>query len=152
MNPNYDRALVFHLNSDHRAVAEALRAIESRFMGSSEPFTREAHLRSDLDALRDRLEWHFREEEQGGCLEEAVSRRPSLAAEVRRLEQEHPVLLNELRRVIDRLAAKRPEEPLDAVKSELDAFARRLREHEESEDRVLEKGLNVNMDVELEQF
>jgi hypothetical protein len=45
-----------------------------------------------LVQLRQELQSHFAEEEMGGCLEEAVSRRPSLSEISKRIVSEHAIL------------------------------------------------------------
>jgi len=97
---------------------------------------------ADLAALRRDMAAHFREEEDGGCLEEAVSRCPSLAHEVRMIEAEHRELLEQLDAII---AAQRQTGLIAAA--DLARFAAAIDRHEAAEDHVVQHGFNVAVDA-----
>src|SRR5690349_5290104 len=93
---------VNHLIAEHRRLHRMLRLARNAICppGSSEsvPGTDIVKL---LGEVRAELEHHFAEEEGGdGCLEEAVSRCPSLSDDARRIESEHPRLLEDIDRLI----------------------------------------------------
>lgn len=121
--------------SEHRQVERALREAESQLLSG---FHTEL-----LRKLRGQVARHFAVEEQGGCLEEAVSRNPSLSHEIIELEHQHPGLLAELDALIESLERGGDTK---AFGQEFIGFAARLREHEEQENRVLERGFNVSLE------
>src|SRR3954452_25357188 len=81
-----------HMDGQHKRLNEELRRLHNE---SQAGVPRPVRLR-DLEEMRRDLAAHFREEEDGGCLEEAVCRCPSLAHEVRMIESEHPDLVAQL--------------------------------------------------------
>lgn len=88
-----------HMDEQHKRLNQELRRLHDEVQGGAP----RAAILSDLEALRRDLAAHFREEEEGGCLEEAVSRCPSLAHEVRMIEAEHRELLAQLDAMIARM-------------------------------------------------
>jgi Hemerythrin HHE cation binding domain len=100
-----------------------------------------------LTAIRQEMAHHFREEEEGGCLEEAVAHCPSLSTEVLHIEAEHNRLLADMDDLI--LRAKRLERPKPrdarALGQELQAVVHALRAHEAEETRVIERGFTRNV-------
>jgi hemerythrin-like domain-containing protein len=94
-----------------------------------------------LTRLRDELDRHYAEEEEGGCLEEAECRSPSVAPEVRRVKCEH----NALRLDMDRLVAlaqtfREPLADLVELDQQFRQFAARLKKHEAAENRIIVYG------------
>ena len=99
-----------------------------------------------LVAIRTELTHHFRDEEQGGCLEEAVARCPQLSAEVQRIERQHEDLLQGLSELVDRCQSRgrlSPEQSC-AFEQELRQIVRELRSHEALEDKIMQQGFNVS--------
>lgn len=98
-----------------------------------------------LVAIRAELAHHFRDEEQGGCLEEAVARCPQLSAEVQRIERQHEDLLQGLSELVDRCQSrgKLSPEQASALAQELRQVVRELRTHEALEDRIMQQGFSV---------
>ena len=98
------RAYVLHMLSEHRRLNAAVRTIERRWRvvdeGSKDTVS---DLISGLEQLHRDLHHHFTDEENGGCIEEAVARCPSLSQAATKLEHEHTFLLSHLRGVIDQL-------------------------------------------------
>lgn len=131
-------AYLTHLRAEHRELDERLRRIEREW--TSEPTKAIRQLIRDLQALRRDLAHHFEEEDSGGCLEEAVSRQPSLGHEVDRLGREHPELLAKLDQLIDTLTKP------DEAKEECLRFAELLHDHEAAEDRILEESFGIDLD------
>ena len=83
-----------------------------------------------LEAIRQEAAHHFREEEMGGCLEEAVAHCPSLSGELTRAEREQQELLADLDELLDR--ARQLHEPTireaHALGQELRAVVQKLRQ------------------------
>ena len=94
---------------------------------------------AQLTQLRGELAKHFREEEDGGCIEEAVCRCPSLSSEVGQLESQHALLLDGL----DQLVNDVRDGKCVISSRKFQQFEQQLREHEEHEERVVRHGFNV---------
>lgn len=147
---DYDecRCYVDHLAAEHRRLHRTLRQMRAAIAGSVEPDVSPtfAEVARILGRLRDELELHFTEEEAGGCLDEAISRCPRLASEVKRIEGEHPAILAEVDRLIDQVTHSTP-----TVLNQIDiqhAFERlyqRLIAHEKAENQVLAQGLGISV-------
>jgi len=95
-------------------------------------------LLSHLVQLREQLARHFREEEEGGCMEEAQSRSPSLAEDVQKLQAEHAGFLETLDGLIAKvvLLAKQPAD-LQRLQTAFSGFLHQLHAHEAEENRIL---------------
>lgn len=95
-----------------------------------------AHLARQLTDLRQELQAHFAEEEAGGCLEEAVTRCPSLGIESKAILAEHPRLDRMLEKLLGQtqnLLASPAE-----IRRDYQAFAEQLRAHDAAENRLLQ--------------
>ena len=152
---NECESFVDHLRLEHRHLHEALRgataAMEAwrRTSGHAE---RGEIVLDRLLSLRDELANHFREEESGGCMEEAVSRCPSVSLDAKAVTAEHPVLQAELDRIIGRVKSlSLPESTVAAIDAEFRELAKRLHAHEAGENRILRYGFGsqaTEMDLE----
>jgi iron-sulfur cluster repair protein YtfE (RIC family) len=141
-------AYVTHLRAEHKRLREWLLSIEQQWP-MERPCPAEAilNLLDSLSALRGELAHHFEEEERGGCLEEAVSHQPSLSHEATRLEQEHPVLLEQLERMIEKLSAvSSAMESAGTIEKNFRRFAEQLHAHETAENRILEESFGIEVD------
>jgi hypothetical protein len=108
-------------------------------------------MHAGLVGIRAELTRHFREEEQGGCLEEAVARCPQLSAEVQRILSQHGDLLSDLEGLIHR--CQPGGHPLTAVQmrtleNDVRQLIRAIRTHEARENRVLQRGFSVCLEDE----
>jgi hypothetical protein len=139
---------VNHLSAMHRrlhAILSRIRA-QARFDGDGDSAA-PAAIAADMKSVRTELVVHFCEEEQGGCLEDAVSRCPRLSSDVKRLEKEHPLLVAEL----DGLIAQFVDQPqtlaarLD-IERRFDEFCENLEAHEAAENAVLRAAYGANID------
>ncbi len=92
-----------------------------------------------LDTLASDLRQHFAEEEECGCVAEVLARCPSLAPQVKALQQEHPALL----RAIDALASSVAERMTaeEKLPRAFEDFAGRLKNHEALESQLLQMAL-----------
>jgi hypothetical protein len=137
---------VRHLRVQHRRLNEALQRIGETFL--EKDIEAPARLVNGLAELRQDLAHHFAEEEEGGCLEEAVSRCPSLSADVRHVEEQHAVLLSELDDVIDDARQEQGDSAKGApLLQEFGRFAESLRRHESAENRILQLGFGGEADL-----
>lgn len=140
----YDECRVYvdHVIAEHRRLHRMLRTARA-FLAANQAADGAAIV-GVLQQVRDELAAHFREEEGGGCLDEAVSRHPGLAAEERRIETEHPQLLEAIERLIELAAARDWTAAQHVVlEHEFDAFCQRLDVHEAAENRLLREGFGI---------
>jgi len=146
-NGNGQNAYAQHLLSEHRRLDQLMHRTVATLPGWEEADASDWLPRTvgGLKAIRHELKRHFRDEEAGGCLEEAVANCPSLSAEADRLLHEHPDLLQALDDLIaryQRLAEPTPE--LGRVLAqELRAALKKLREHEAQEQRLVERAFSA---------
>jgi len=141
------RCYVDHLIAEHRRLHRMLRVARNAITppGSPEsvPGTDIVKL---LSEVREELEHHFAQEEGEGCLEEAVSRCPSLSDEVRRIEAEHPRLLEGIDALIAQARdADRSVQGRIEVAREFDELCAQLDAHEGAENALLRRGFGVNV-------
>lgn len=99
-------------------------------------------LSAELGSLIERLSEHFTGEEQGGLYHGVIDLLPTHTGEVRRLSEQHARLLDTLE--MARLHAQRcATAELPALRQDLDSFLTVLRAHEEAEDELLRRALEV---------
>jgi hypothetical protein len=99
-----------------------------------------------LQHVREELQHHFAQEESGGCLDEAVSRCPGLSVEAKRIELEHPQLLQNVDRLIAQaLDSDQSLENRLALERGFDDLRRQLDAHEGAENALLRKGFGANV-------
>ena len=123
------QAYVEHLRSEHKQIHEAVVLVEHE-LRASDPL----RMRGYLQQLRETLSAHFVEEEQGGCLEEAVCCDPRLSPDVSRIEHEHADIL----KLLDRLIARSDESQTPDFHESFRQFAKILHAHEAAEHRILQ--------------
>lgn len=138
---NESDSYLSHLRAEHYRLDQLTRSIRDDLSDASEDdwnrVTR-PHLAAKLGALKDELSRHIGEEEHGGCIDEAISRLPSLAKEAEQLAQESDELRKSLWQVMHFVDAGTQ---ADAQRS-FRAFAGKLIVHERHETQVAEKGMN----------
>lgn len=141
MNTNDDcRTYVEHLRNEHVHIDRALLELQHLFSQTvdsreSDPV---AILLEKLTTLRDALRKHFREEEEGGCLEEARSRVPCLSEDVHALQAEHAEFLATLDSMITKAEALAAQSAtIQELHATFSDFLHRLHKHESEENRVL---------------
>jgi hypothetical protein len=145
------RCYVDHLVAEHRRLHRMLRVARNAIMPptSSTENAPAADIVKLLSEVRVELQHHFTEEEDGGCLEEAVSRCPSLSDEAHHIEAEHPRLLEEIDRLI--ALARDADQSVQgriAIAHEFDELCAQLDAHEGAENALLRKGFGVNVNGE----
>jgi uncharacterized coiled-coil DUF342 family protein len=145
MDPYEDnRAYFVLMRSEHRTVNEILRHISTmldRWANEELTDVRSGELTEQLTQLRKDLEHHFLMEESDGCLDEAVSRCPSIGHAVDSIKAEHAGLLAQLDSLIGdagQLSENGFEIPFYR---KWEQFVAQLNQHEEAEDRLLLRGL-----------
>jgi hypothetical protein len=144
---------VDHILAEHRRLDRLIQRALRTFPGSdaANPPWQMRGIAERLCAIQTELAHHFRCEEQGGCLVEAVARCPPLAADVGRIEAQHDELLERLSELIDRCQTTRQASAWQCgcLEQEFRQIARELREHETLENRVMQRGFSVCLDAEI---
>jgi hypothetical protein len=145
------RPYVDHLLAEHRRVRRMIGQAHRAIVHSGGPdhdVSVEEIVRV-LRLLREELAHHFREEEAGGCLDEAASMCPRLSPEVQRLAAEHAELLA----AIDALIAHAHDLDQSILcridfGHSFDNLCRQLHAHEAAENAVLRQGFGTNVNGE----
>ncbi|MDH3717389.1 MAG: hemerythrin domain-containing protein [Planctomycetota bacterium] len=140
-----------YLEAEHRRLQRIVRSAQDAFAGSLElaesQLSTQRHALIDcLTDLHQQLDQHFEQEEQGGCIEEAVSHRPALASRAKSLEAEHAQLLDGLDQLIRCLGRHVSGQDWVEVVRRFDQFADTLRAHEAVESDILQRGFNLNLE------
>jgi iron-sulfur cluster repair protein YtfE (RIC family) len=136
-------SIVAYVRADHARIRKSLQTVVRTFR-ETDPHAPRREIAlvmiELLTSLLAQLRRHFAEEQEGGSLEEAVCRCPSLSPEVRQLDEAHPELLTRLETLIARL---RDPQPSRGITSEdhrlLDEFAQQLQRHEAAENNILSR-------------
>ena len=141
---------VAHLRAEHRRLHADLLQIERNWAAAlTATGDQRPQIVAALEQLRGELVRHFDEEDEGGCLEEAVSRCPSLGPEADRIEREHPELLAELNAILADLAdlrGKQPAPSLDELHARFKQLVVKLHAHEAAENRLLEQAFGEQVE------
>jgi hypothetical protein len=136
-----------HIDRDHQRLNDRLKQVRRMVSVASGSHGAALHLQAEvaqqLAQLRQELSAHFSKEEDGGYIEEAACRCPTLTHEVRSIEKEHRALLEQLDYILGEHQAGHSETLL----AEFDCFIEAVKEHEGHEDRVIQRGFNVAMDA-----
>lgn len=140
-----DPVIMGHVLAQHRELHDLLVEVRGAFEQPAGEVAR-ADAAARLGSLRQYLARHFAQEERGGFLEESLTRMPRLAAEVRGVLAEHPALLADLDRLLERLAARDSgAEAWRQAGRDFEAFASRLLAHERNENAVVQEGYNEDL-------
>jgi hypothetical protein len=134
------RTYVEHLRIEHSHIDHSLEELQ-HLLANAAQWSKEnpaPALLARLVQLREQLVHHFREEEEGGCMEEAQSRSPSLSEDVRTLQAEHAGFLTALDGMIAKaeLLVHQPND-LQGLQLTFKDFLRQLHTHEAEENRIL---------------
>lgn len=145
-------ALFQHLQSVHHKLNCELIEVRHQFESLSAGQTSGPQ----VDALLERLQRlhrdllaHYREEEAGGCMEEAIARCPSLGPQSKALMAEHPLLAQALESLITQIQQRRGSP--QTWRQGYDEFVSQVRTHEAEENRIMAYALGAvaaDMDVE----
>lgn len=152
LNLNHCGALFEHLQAEHHKLNCELIEVRQQFERldphqCSGPAV-EALLQR-LERLHQDLLAHYREEETGGCMEEAIARCPSLAPQSKALMAEHPLLAQALESLIAQI--RQGHGTPVSWRQGYDEFVQQIRTHEAEENRIMTYALGAvaaDMDVE----
>lgn len=141
-----DPIILGHVLAEHHDLFCRLSSARTAFREERPSAASVTHVRDSLRGLRDHLAEHFAKEEQGGFLEESVARMPRLGSAVAAIMKQHPVLLAELDKVLDRLSSS--DGGADSWRQsghDFEAFATHMLAHERSENAVVQDGYNEDL-------
>lgn len=139
-----DPVIMGHLLAQHRELHDRMLDARTAFAAASAGPT--PAVRERLAVLRDHLARHFEQEERGGFLEESQARMPRLSRAARMVLEEHPALLGDLDRLLERIGARDiGVEPWRQAGRDFEAFASRLLAHERNENAVVQEGYNEDL-------
>ncbi len=145
-------AYVDHMLSEHRRLDQLIRRTLAAVPSWEELDAADwlPRMRSGLVAIQTELAHHFRDEEQGGCLEEAVARCPQLSAEVQKIAAQHNEILARVSELVDRCqcCGKLTPQQARGLEQELRQIVRELRIHEGLENRIMQQGFSVCLENE----
>ncbi|MFM8733890.1 MAG: hemerythrin domain-containing protein [Pirellulales bacterium] len=144
-NPRIDPVILGHILGQHRELHAQVLALRAAFAARPDASRLDA-VRRMLLALRDHLQGHFEQEEQGGFMEESIARMPRLSSAVRDVMADHPRLLAELDALLERLPVGDVSRVAwDEASRDFDSFAEHLLLHERNEHAVVQEGYNEDL-------
>ena len=148
--PSLDRpdpVIMNHVLAEHSDLFQLVSRAKTAFADTGRPLAKRREFAvATIESLRAHLHEHFTQEEQGGFLEEAVTRIPRLGHRMEEILKQHPALLAELDRLTAALADSRLIEA-DWLKigRQFAAFVDHLQAHERSENAVVQEGYNEDL-------
>ena len=150
-DPDECRPYVMHLHTAHHRIHTMVHDVQSMFAQASTQHLQQfgPQLAERLGGLRRGLAHHFTEEEQGGCIEEAICHCPSLSREADELEEQHGKLLDLLDNMIRFASATLTTlESVKEIEAEFREFTKRLHVHETAENRILQQAFGFAVEGE----
>lgn len=146
--PMNAETVLSHLTAEQRHLHCRLQKLQQLFSTSQGELPtpeRMNELRRELAELRQQLDALYRQEEEGGLLEEAAAQRPTIAPHITALNQEHPELLAET----DRLLVYCQSTPgtlefWNLLGEQYHTLKRKLCEHELQSARLVQAGFNFD--------
>ena len=131
------------VKSEHEELTEILDEVRSALAAVDRTKNRVEDL---ITRLSDVVETHFRHEEHGGYLKDALERAPRLSAQADVLLDQHDGLLEEVEK-LRLLVHSGVESPTWWTKIEADflEFAKRLLDHEHAENKVLQEAFTSDI-------
>ncbi|HEY2415434.1 MAG TPA: hemerythrin domain-containing protein [Pirellulaceae bacterium] len=146
-----NRCYVDHLVAEHSRVHKMLKQTRAAIVRSVQPESVRpdkrptfAGIGAALRRLKAELAAHFREEESGGCLDEAVSLCPSLSGDEHRIEGEHAEILAGIDGLIGN-CQQLPATPQNqhAIQQTFDELYQRLLTHETAENQLMSQAFGT---------
>lgn len=134
---------------DHARLHQAVEAIH-QLLEATEDAAIDCHavqtVTTAIIALRHDLREHFEREEQGGYLEEAVTRVPELVPQANQLQKQHAEFLRLAEEMVaDAQCGDQPVGVWNRLKDDYTRFAKQLLAHESAENRLLERAFNEDL-------
>ena len=148
--PSLDRpdpVIMGHVLAEHRELFQLISQAKLAFNDAGRPLAkrREFALKT-VEMLREHLSEHFAQEEQGGFLEEAVTRVPRLGQRMEEILRQHSPLLAELDSLTEALADSHlTVADWQEIAQQFETFVGHLQAHERSENAVVQEGYNEDL-------
>lgn len=142
------RSFINHMATEHRHLDQLLSSATQMFPTWEEIDLADwlPRIAEQFKKVRSQLAKHFAQEEEGGCIEEAISHCPPLAGEARCLESDHPRLLQLLDALVKRSEQAQPTiTQCQSLEHDFRALVAEIHRHEEAENQLLERGFNVSL-------
>lgn len=147
VNPFLEQALAEH-HDLHRTVEEIGSLLDS-VPASEAGAALAAQALRRVDDLRGKLRQHFAQEEEGGYLEEAIARLPSLAPQAAVLQKQHAEFMQLADRLVgDARAAATPADVWRVLHDGFKTYSKKLLAHEAAENSLLQRAYNVDLGIE----
>ena len=131
------------VRSEHEELTDILTEVQA--VVSANDRTKN-HVEDGMTRLAEAIESHFRHEENGGYLKEAIDRAPRLAVQADLLLEQHDEVLEAVEKL--RLLVHSGVESgnfWDRIEADFASFAARLLEHEHAENRVLQEAFTSDI-------
>jgi len=147
-NHESDRSYINHMLAEHRRLHRMLVFARNTMAADDDAWL--ARFIKVLGDIRCELQCHFAEEEQGGCLDQAVSFHPNLSPDMKHVEEEHPQLLAAMDSLLAQ--AKDSQDVLPdrmALRSAFDDLCHALHAHEAAENDILRRVFAVDVNGEV---
>jgi hemerythrin len=135
-----------HAVAEHRELHHAFEKVREHLSSKDTSQGRLAEAIRLLTELRDRLSQHFSQEENGGYLEEAITRLPRLEPQAAVLQRQHGEFLDAANQLLR--DARRPISLAELWNGLRDGYSRlmkRLEAHEAAENKLLQTAFNEDM-------
>jgi iron-sulfur cluster repair protein YtfE (RIC family) len=143
------QSLVMDIAHEHRELQQRLkelRHLAERTVSADNLPSALSEIVEALLSLRLQMEQHFRKEEAGGVMEEAVARLPRLADQAAHIQEEHPRLLQLLDKTVQLAEVAGPKlADWEQVRPAVTEFTTAMLTHEAAENRVLQQGFNEDL-------
>jgi hypothetical protein len=147
INPYLEQALAEH-HELHRSVEEIISLLDNTAAANANGALAERAIYR-IDSLAEKLQQHFAQEEEGGYLEEAIARLPSLAPQAAVLQRQHAEFTRVAAGLLsDAKAATTPAACWAALQTGFKAFSKKLLAHEAAENSLLQRAYNVDLGLE----
>lgn len=148
------RTYLTHVSAEHKRLDKLLRQVIAMLPNWEEATgtSWREPLLARIQELRVELGHHFAQEEEGGCLEEAIAQNPEVGRMADDAIAEHPRLLAMLDAIIQQLEVQRLLDANDVqrISDDFRLLAEAIRRHEAAERAVLESGFGVSFDAFLD--
>ena len=127
-----------YLRLEHRQIRQVVAEIEDAIR-DTESVHGDRQVTTKFGQLRELLVRHFQQEEDGGCLEQAVCCCPRLSTAVDQIAGEHRSLLAQLDKLINQAQNGRTAAEVGEFSRLFAAFRKHLNAHDAAENHVLEE-------------
>ncbi len=143
--------VVVHLRLVHQRIRKAVRQTASALSMQSRDLDRSDQLLrigEQLDLLRREIGRHFACEREGGYVEEAVSRCPSLCKMATELEASRRRLQSTIEQFVEVVPQSQNDDSLENLQTQFSDFTRKLVEYAAKEKKIVQLAFGTEYDQE----